>query len=100
MSLSTLADQVGACCAVLTWQTVYPSTIRPTMAGLCQKKPLFEDKQSGPMAASFVYSATLKQTSGGDLMDGMKNTGLAISKRRMGGGMPMDGMSWRKAEIS
>jgi len=37
LSLSTLADQVGACCAVLTWQTVCPSTIRSTMAGLCHR---------------------------------------------------------------
>jgi hypothetical protein len=49
-------------------------------------EPLFEDKQSGRMAAMLAYSATLKQTSGGDLMDGMKNTGTGYIETTNGRG--------------
>jgi hypothetical protein len=43
-------------------------------------EPLFEEKQSGRTVAVLVYSATLKQTGGGDLMDGMKKYSDRLSR--------------------
>jgi hypothetical protein len=49
-------------------------------------EPLFEDKQSGRLAAMFVYSATIKTTNGSNLMDGAKNTGTGYTEQTNGRG--------------